>query len=84
MKPSSPREAEDVRDIVLAFRMASSPSISDFELDKSSRPLFDRESDQAELQKVINDGGELTSEQQIQIQTENDQGTFTWLDVSLC
>tara|TARA_E500000318_G_scaffold4934_2_gene5050 strand:- start:25012 stop:26055 length:1044 start_codon:yes stop_codon:yes gene_type:complete len=74
MKPSSPQEAEDVRDIVLAFRMASSPSISDFDMGKESRPMFDREADSGEMQRVIDEGGELSQQQQLQISVENDQG----------
>ena len=72
MKPSSPREAEDVRNIVLAFRMASSPSIAEFDPPPGGRLAVDRE---ATVASAMNEkDGELTQQQITQLQADADQG----------
>lgn len=62
MKPSSPREAEDVRDIVLAFRMASSPSIGTFELDENMDSTFKNEATLSD--RIPDEEEEITEERQ--------------------
>ena len=73
MKPSSATEAEDVRDIVLAFKMASSPSIAEFDPPDGTRTLIEREAT-ATAAANRKEGEELSAQEQQQLQSDADQG----------